>query len=164
MRIVNPEWDFMGRTFLVLALANQALALPDLREGHLQIMDAVIRDTVETDEWEGLYHFLMPYARHGRWVADPPRSVFVDGEIALMLGARRLVEESAPWAAEMARRLAFAEAAMGQSPLLVAESYPDECWMFCNAVAIAAMAVAEALEPAGATRSSTTGWTGRGPT
>ena len=32
MRVMNPEWDFMGRTFLVLSLANAALVDPDRRE------------------------------------------------------------------------------------------------------------------------------------
>ena len=35
---------------------------------------------------------------------------------------------------------------MGRSPTLSAESYPDECWTFCNTTALAAIATADALD------------------
>ena len=53
MRRINREYDFMARTFLVLALANDALSRPDGREAHLAAMDtitilAAILDPMET--------------------------------------------------------------------------------------------------------------------
>ena len=53
-----------------------------------------------------MYHFLMPYARNRPFVMQPPRSLFLDGEIALMLASRRLVAEKEAYrgAASPARR------------------------------------------------------------
>ncbi len=146
LRHGNPEWDFMHRTFLVLALANMALADCEFRHRGLELMDRVILDTLEKDKTEGPFHFLMGYARHGQWVANPVRSLFVDGEIALMLGARRMVQEKPEFAEEMARRLGVITAQMGASPYGFAESYPDECWLFCNSVALAATTMGDRLD------------------
>ena len=35
---------------------------------------------------------------------------------------------------------------MQESPVLAGESYPDECWTFCNTVALAAMRMSDALD------------------
>ena len=93
MRGSNAEWDFMGRTFLVLSLANIALRDPQLRGQALDVMDSIIDETLRLERDEGLYFFLMPYARRSRFVRQPARSQFLDGEIALMLAVRRVVEE-----------------------------------------------------------------------
>ena len=37
-------------------------------------------------------------------------------------------------------------ASMQESPVLSGESYPDECWMFCNSVALAAIRMADVLD------------------
>jgi len=37
-------------------------------------------------------------------------------------------------------------AQMEQSPVLSAESYPDECWTFCNTIALAAIALGDQLD------------------
>ena len=58
----NPEWDFMGRTFLVLALGNMALREPHRQGEYLAVMDKVIDDTLATEHEEGMYTFLMDYA------------------------------------------------------------------------------------------------------
>ena len=42
MRSVNPEWDFMQRTYTVLALANRAIAFPSERTRDLSAIDAVV--------------------------------------------------------------------------------------------------------------------------
>lgn len=70
----------------------------------------------------------------------------MDGEIALMMGVRRLVSEREDWKAPFAERVRVMEARMRQSPVLCAESYPDECWTFCNAAALASMRVSDVLD------------------
>ena len=146
IRRSNPEWDFMGRTYLVLALANMALRDPAGQEAYLQTIDAVIADTLAIEGQEGVYHFLMSYARARPFVEQPARSIFVDGEIALMLGARRLVEDREDLAILHRERVAVLVDRMGRSPTLSAESYPDECWTFCNTTALAAIRTADALD------------------
>ena len=91
MRASNAEWDFMGRSYLVWALAEMSLRDPEKKGEYLAVMDRIIDATLQTEEEQGLYHFLMPYACRGRFVARPARSLFIDGEIALMLAVRRLV-------------------------------------------------------------------------
>jgi linalool dehydratase/isomerase-like protein len=146
MRGSNAEWDFMGRTFLVLALANMALREPAQKARYLEVMDRIIEETLRLEREEGIYFFLMDYARGRDWVAQPARSLFVDGEIALMLGMRRLVEEKQEYQPLLRERVAGMVGAMRRSPVLSGESYPDECWTFCNTVALAAIRVADALD------------------
>ena len=85
----------------------------------------------------------MDYARRGRFITDPPRSLFVDGEIAMMLGARRLIREKDEYRAPLAERVEAMLDYMRRSPVLSGESYPDECWMFCNTTALAAIRIAD---------------------
>jgi len=146
MRASNPEWDFMGRTFLVLALANAALRDPSLEARALDAIDRVIDDTLAAERAHGAYWFLLPYARARPWVYREGQSVFVDGEVAMMLAARRLLRESPLYRAEQRARLARAAAQMRAGPVLSAESYPDECWTFCNTVALAALRLGDALD------------------
>ncbi len=93
-----------------------------------------------------MYHFLMPYARRGSFLVAPARSQFLDGEIALMLGLRRMVAEKAAYRAPLEQRVRLMAERMKQSPVLSAESYPNECWTFCNTIALAAMRVADHLD------------------
>jgi hypothetical protein len=146
MRRTNPEWDFMGRTYLAWSLAEIALADPSRRDERLAAMDDVIDDTLHLESERGLYWFLMPYATRGRWRASPARSQFTDGEIALMLALRRLVAEKPAYRAPLAERVEVMISRMKESPVLSAESYPDECWTFCNAVALAAIKASDILE------------------
>ena len=146
MRWSNAEWDFMGRTYLVLALANLGLREPAERNRYLQVMDRIIDETLRLEQEHGMYYFLMDYAREGRFIAQPPRSLFQDGEIALMLAARRILTEREAYAPLLAERIGFLTGAMSQSPVLCGESYPNECWTFCNAVALAAIRMADALD------------------
>ncbi len=146
MRNQNPEWDFMGRSFLVWSLADMAMREPACAADSLRTMDRVIDDTLRLDREEGPLYFLMPYARNAPFLVQPPRSLFVDGEIALMLGMRRMVAERADYRDEMAARVRVILDRMGGGPVLCAESYPDECWMFCNAVALAAVRTWDRLE------------------
>ncbi len=63
MRSINPEWDLMARSFFVWALANQSLRDPRQKASHLALIDRIIDETIKTEQEQGLYHFLMPYAR-----------------------------------------------------------------------------------------------------
>jgi hypothetical protein len=146
MRVRNAEWDFMGRTFLVLALANMGLRDPAEADRGLEVIDRILDETLRLEREHGIYFFLMPYARTGRFKADPPRSLFLDGEIALMLAARRMLREREDYKPLLAGRVRAIEESMGRGPVLCAESYPDECWMFCNTAALAALRMADALD------------------
>jgi hypothetical protein len=145
LRRTNAEWDFMSRTFLVLSLANLALADPASRGRHLATIDEIIADTLKRERGEGLFYFLMPYAQYRPFVLAPARSQFVDGEIALMLQLRRIVAEKPEYRTLGAERTRIMRERMEKSPVMCAESYPDECWTFCNTVALAAMKLEDAL-------------------
>lgn len=148
MRVSNAEWDFMGRTFLVLSLAEMSLREPARRAENLRVIDEIIDETLRLERDEGLYFFLMPYAKARPFLQQPARSQFLDGEIAMMLAARRLVEEKPAYRSAMTERIELMIARMKKSPVLSAESYPDECWTFCNAIALAAIKAAERLDGA----------------
>ena len=70
MRGANAEWDFMGRTFLVLALANMALREPAAQETYLKVADDIIDETLRLEREKGLHFFLMPYARRTPFVVQ----------------------------------------------------------------------------------------------
>src|SRR6266566_1502043 len=93
MRASNAEWDFMGRTFLVWSLANMGMREPASRELYLKTMDQIIDETIRLEKREGMYFFLMPYAKLRPYVVQPAHSLFLDGEIAMMLASRRLLED-----------------------------------------------------------------------
>lgn len=146
MRKRNPEWDFMSRTFFVLALANMAMRDSAYHDDACEIIDAIIEDTLEVEEQGGYKHFLLGYGHTGGWVVQPPRSLFVDGEIAVMIASRRLLEEKLAYRLPLTVRVETMISRMNKSPVLWAESYPDECWLFCNVMALAAIRVADVLD------------------
>jgi hypothetical protein len=146
MRQSNAEWDFMGRTFLVLALANMSLRDPGSADKYVDVIDRIIDETIKIEAEHGVYYFLMPYARERPFMAKSGRSIFVDGEIALMLAARRIVRESDEYATLLEQRLDSMVHQMKDSPVMCSESYPDECWMFCNAVGMAALRMSDVLD------------------
>jgi hypothetical protein len=146
MREVNAEWDFMDRSFVVWALANRCLRHPELKTAYLQVIDRIIDDTIKTEHDEGIYYFLMHYAETRPFVTQPPRSLFLDGEIALILAARRMVEEKEAYRAPLAGRVNEMVRRMESGKVMCAESYPDECWMFCNTVALAAIRMSDVLD------------------
>jgi hypothetical protein len=88
----------------------------------------------------------MPYSRQGAYRQQPARSLFVDSEIALMMGLRRLVEEKEAYREPLRRRIDLLVQRMQAGPVLCAESYPDECWMFDQTVALAAIRVGDHLD------------------
>ena len=146
MRKSNAEWDFMGRSFLAWSLANMALRDPATKADALKVMDQIIDETLRLEREKGPEFFLMPYACARPFVMQPARSQFLDGEIALMLAMRRAVEERAEYRDLLAERVRLMVARMEQSPVLSAESYPDECWTFCNSVALAAIRMEDWLD------------------
>ena len=142
----NPEWDFMSRTYFVLALANIALRDGAYKRQAVEIIDLIIDNTLKIEQEKGAEYFLLGYGRSDAWVMQPARSQFIDGEIALMLAARRFVAEKEEYKPLLAERVRIMLARMRQSPVLCAESYPDECWIFCNTVSLAAIRMADALD------------------
>jgi len=146
MRQANAEWDFMGRTFLVLALANMALRVPAEQQRYLAVIDTIVDETLRLEEQRSMYFFLLGYAQRQPFVAQPARSTFVDGEIALMLAARQLVSPEPRFTPLLSQRIDVTLQYLAQGPVLCAESYPDECWIFCNAVAIAALQLSDRID------------------
>src|SRR5947209_9738025 len=124
MRASNAEWDFMGRTYLVLALANMAMLEPDRQDRYLRVIDAIIDETLRLEESKGIYFFMMDYARAGSFRAQPPRSTFLDGEIALMLAARQMVRPERRYAPMLASRVDLIEQYLSRGPVMCGESYP----------------------------------------
>jgi len=146
MRTSNAEWDFMGRSFLVWSLVNMGLRDPETKSRYLPIIDQIIEETVKIEQQDGIYAFLMPYAKDRSYMIKPARSLFIDGELALMMGARRMLQEYPAYQQPMTERLRLIEQRWLANPLMAAESYPDECWTFDHAVALAAFKVADRLD------------------
>jgi linalool dehydratase/isomerase-like protein len=145
MRRANAEWDFMGRSFLAWSLANISLRDSSQAPRMLEAMDRIIDQTLLLEQENGSHFFLMDYAFAKPWKQHPPRSLFVDGEIALMLGMRCLVEDKPTYRAELNRLIHVMVERMEASPSLSAESYPDECWTFCNVTALSAIRLSDFL-------------------
>jgi hypothetical protein len=146
MRASNAEWDFMGRTFLVWSLAEMGLRNPAARDKYLQVMDQIIGETLRLEQERGMYFFLMPYAKGRPYVMQPARSHFLDGEIAMMLASRRLVEEKSSYRVLLEERVNTMVERMERGPVLSCESYPDECWMFDNVASLVAIRMADCLD------------------
>ena len=146
MRVSNAEWDFMGRSYLVWSLANMALRDPASQPLYLRTMDQIIDETLLLEKQQGMYFFLMPYAHDGPYLMQPAHSLFLDGEIALMLASRRAVEENPEYKILMTDRVNAIVARFQKSPQLMLESYPDECWTFDHCVALDAIKMADYLD------------------
>ncbi|MGA9452362.1 MAG: hypothetical protein WBW41_13580 [Verrucomicrobiia bacterium] len=146
MRVSNAEWDFMGRSYLVWSLANMALRDPASKSLYLQTMDQIIDETLRLEQQEGMYFFLMPYAKDGHYVMQPAHSLFLDGEIALMLASRRVVEEKPEYKLLLTGRVNAMVERFQKSPRMLLESYPDECWTFDHCVALDAIKMADYLD------------------
>jgi len=137
LRRANPEWDLMARTFSVLAFAN--LALRDDADEYLAVIDTIIDDTLRLERAHGQRYFLLGYVDRAPFRDRAGRSLFVDGELALMVAARMAVKPDPARAAWLRERLDLIAAQIERGPALLAESYPDEVWLFCNTVALAAL-------------------------
>jgi hypothetical protein len=139
------EWDFMWRTFTAWSLANRAIADPAGARERLEIVDSIIEDTLRVEREKGFRHFLLPYGKL-RFRESPERSQFVDGEIAMMLALRRLAAEREDYRPLLRERVDVMARRMERSPVFSAESYSDECWTFCNAIALAAIRISDVLD------------------
>lgn len=146
MRVSNAEWDFMGRSYLVWSLANMALRDPVSRPLYLRTMDQIIDETLRLEKQEGMYFFLMPYAKDSRYVMQPPHSLFLDSEIALMLASRQVVEEKPEYKPLLTERVNAMIERFQKSPHMILESYPDQCWMFDHCIALDAIRMADYLD------------------
>lgn len=145
LRRMNPEWDLMSRTFGVLAFTNLALSQPERRTEHLEVADALISQTLR-DETNGHLFFLLPYGRREPFHDAQQRSLFVDGEVALMLAARQAVEPRADFVEPLRARIDEVTRQLETAPHHLAESYPDEGWTFCNTIALAALRVSDGVD------------------
>ena len=143
MRRSNAEWDFMGRTFLVLSLAEMSARAPDRSAEFLPVMDAIIEETLRLESQHGMYFFLMPYATARPYVVQPSRSLFIDSEIAAMLAARLIVASETVKRQLLCERIHLVVDSLQRNEMLGAESYPDECWTFDHAMALAAIRMAD---------------------
>src|SRR5439155_14839880 len=112
MRASNAEWDFMGRSFLVWSLANMGLREPATKGECLRAIDRIVEATLALERERGVHFFLMKYSTDRPFVVQPARSHFVDGEVALMLGLRRLLEEKEAYRAPLQERVAIMEQRM----------------------------------------------------
>jgi hypothetical protein len=146
MRASNAEWDFMGRSFLAWSLANMGLRDPQSKPLYLKTIDQIIDETLRLEKEKGIYFFLMSYASAGKYVMKPERSLFLDGEIALMLASRRMLEEKEEYKTLLTERINIMTDEFARSPHLMLESYPDECWMFDHTLALDAMKMADCLD------------------
>lgn len=142
LRAMNPEYDLMARTFTAMGLADLALMAPARwKERAIRALDAMIADTDGQIEARGQDAFLLPYG-HG-W--DQP-SLFVDGERLLVMTIRRLLQEQETLA-ERSQALGAAIAErMASTPSCSWPSYPDECWAFCNTLALVALRALQILD------------------
>ena len=148
MRASNAEWDFMGRSFLVWSLANMGLREPAAKQNYLTVIDQIIDETLQLERERGMCFFLMPYAKARPYEIQPARSLFLDGEIALMMAARRSLEEKPEYQMLMTERIHLVTERMQGNRLLMAESYPNECWMFDHVIALDAIKIADYLDGA----------------
>jgi hypothetical protein len=136
----------MGRTFLVWSLVNMGLREPAMKEEYLRVFDKIIQETVKIEKQDGIFVFLMPYAKENPFRVSPAHSLFLDGEIALMMGTRRILQEEPAYKQPMTERLNLIEQRMRSNPLMAMESYPDECWTYDHVVALVAFKVADRLD------------------
>jgi hypothetical protein len=118
-----------------------ALGNPRESDRFLAAIDGIVADTLAVERTHGQNAFLLRYARSGRFSDPGARSLFVDGEIALMLSVRQIVRPRGDDALLLEKRARIVERSMRAGPMLSGESYPDECWTFCNTTALAALAV-----------------------
>lgn len=137
---MNPEWALMTRAFVAWGFANLAMREPARKAELLPLIDKII-ETTEADEAKGgAPAFLLKYGSQMR------TSLFVDSEIALMLGLRRMVEDRPDYKERMHQRLEAMTERMSNNPLNSDPSYPNDCWVFDHSVALAAMKAGDVLD------------------
>jgi hypothetical protein len=106
----------------------------------------MIRDTDALATERGQRHFLLGYADHQAWRQPEAGSLFVDGEVAMMVAARRAVRDE-PWLADLAstwtHRVEQDFALAGEG---LPESYPNEAWAFCITTALMSLHINDVVE------------------
>lgn len=139
----NPEWMLMAELYSVLSWSNAALAEPERAAALLPRIDEALEATLALEAEQGQRALLLPYARTRPFRDPAGRSLFVDGEVAMMLAARLSVADHPRFAAELDVRVEAIEGSLRRGPVASGESYPDECWTFCNTTALAALVLAD---------------------
>ncbi len=141
-RDVNPEWDLGHHTFFALALANVALdaRTTDADRARLRVAVDGVLDELRTRPPD---HFHLAYFHDAPFRDGGARSMFLEGEILFVLGARLEAWPDGSMHAELDERARRVAQMMLRAPRGMAESYPNECWTFANTLALAALAVAE---------------------
>ncbi len=139
----NPEWMLMAELYCVLSWSNMALAEPERAAVLLPKIDEAIEATLGFEREHGQLALLLPYGRTQPFRDPAGRSLFVDGEVAMMLAARLSVADDPRLAAELDARVDAIQASLSRGPVASGESYPDECWTFCNTTALAALVLAD---------------------
>ncbi len=137
---LNPEWEMMTRAFAAWSFANLAMRDPSRKAELLPLIDGIIAKTEADERSSGPAAFLLPYG------GSMKTSLFVDSELALMMGLRRMVEEDPGLRGPMQARLAAMSSRMAGNALASDASYPNDCWTFDHAVALAAMEVGDRLD------------------
>lgn len=143
LRRFNAEWDLLERMIGGLALACVAFRSAERHdEAAAATREMALAAHHQAREY-GHITFLLPYARHGRW-RGPERSLFVDGEIAHLLGTALMLNPGdAALRSAFEARIRHVVSILERSSMGGGESYPDECWTFCNMTALAALRMAE---------------------
>lgn len=155
-RQVNPEWDLGHHTFFALGLTNLALdAAPDVRETYRAEVDAVIAEVRARPQ----QHFHLGYFK-GTFEDRRGRSLFLDGEVLLMLAARLAVWPDPARHTDLGALAKVVVDQMAAGPVLMGESYPNECWTFDNTLALAALTVTAHVlgHPVGGAEALTRRW------
>jgi len=145
LRAVNPEWDLMSRSYLVLSLVNMSLRNSDRTKADLLLIDQIIDDTLALEQQAGHFHFLLAYAHASRFRLYPVRSHHVDSQLGLMLAARCMLAPLKADADLLRDRVQIMQRRMASSPVLASESYPDECWMYDIVNGLVVMRMAEII-------------------
>jgi len=145
LRRTNPEWDLIERMIGGLALACAALREPERASRVAPVLRRLALSTHAAAQTHGHAWFLLPYVHRGTW-RGPARSLFVDGEIGVLLGAALMLQpDDVELGEALDARLRHVRRSLRAGPLGSAESYPDECWTYCNATALAALRMGRVL-------------------
>lgn len=128
----------MTRSFVEWSLVNLALRDPSWKPKAIVAIDELLRVTLAEEAERGGSYFLMSYGRGFE------KSLFIDSELALSLGLRRLLGDDAAQRARFQERVRRVEARFAENPL--PPSYPDEAWTFDAAVALAALKASDVLD------------------
>ncbi len=92
---------------------------PQTKDQYLEVIDQFIHETFKIEQRDGIYAFLMPCAKARPHRVKPVRSLCIHGELALMMGARRMVQEEPAYRPPMTEWLNLIEQRWRTNPLIV---------------------------------------------